>query len=155
MIESGGPSPLWVVASLGCGPGLYKKAGWQAIGSKPVSSTFHGLCISSSLRLLPRVSSSVSFLQWWTVLWNYKVNKPFPSQLACWSWCIVTAIESLTKACWCQHSSYCHDRAGHVLGGIVGRLWNLELEKPLSVEISAIFLWKIRREQCRRWRPGW
>jgi hypothetical protein len=38
-----------VIPGLG-GPGLYKKAAEKAMKSKPVSSTLHGLCISSCLQ---------------------------------------------------------------------------------------------------------
>jgi len=31
-------------------------------------------------------------------MWKCKPNKPFPPQLAFWSWCFVAAVETLTKA---------------------------------------------------------
>lgn len=35
--------------------------------------------------------------QWTTTTWKYRSNKPFPPQLAFWSWCFITAIETLTE----------------------------------------------------------
>jgi len=49
MIDGGGPSSLWVVPALG-GPGFYKLAE-QGMRNKLVSSTLHGLCISSCLHV--------------------------------------------------------------------------------------------------------
>jgi hypothetical protein len=58
VIDGGRPRPLWAgVAHLGGAiPGLVvlgsvRKQAEQAMGSKPVSSTLHGLCISSCLQV--------------------------------------------------------------------------------------------------------
>jgi len=42
---------------------------------------------ASASRFLPWLNSSPDFFQWWTVIWMCKLTKPFPPQLAVWSWC--------------------------------------------------------------------
>jgi hypothetical protein len=58
----------------------------QARASKPVRISLHGFCISSCF--LTCLHSSPDFLWWWTAVWKCKPNKPFPPQLASWSWCL-------------------------------------------------------------------
>lgn len=58
---------LWV-----SGPGLFRKVAGQAKVSKPVSSTFYGLCFSSWLQV-PSLSSCSGF-PWWCTC---KLNNPF------------------------------------------------------------------------------
>jgi len=76
----------------------------QARGSKPASNTLHGLCISSCF--LTCLSSSPDFLWWWTAMWKCKLDKPFPPQLASWSWCLCrnrnpkTQIIFFNFTCW-------------------------------------------------------
>jgi hypothetical protein len=65
--------------------GSIKRQTEQVSGSKPVTS-LHGLCISSCF--LTCLSFSPDFLWWWTAMWKCKLNKPFPPQLASWSWCL-------------------------------------------------------------------
>ena len=45
--------------------------------------------------LAPDFRSCLCFLQWWTTMWKYKPNIPFSPQLTFWSWCFITAIETL------------------------------------------------------------
>jgi hypothetical protein len=40
-------------------------------------------------KFLPCVSSCPDFLWWWTAVWKCMLNKPFPPQIASWSWCLV------------------------------------------------------------------
>ena len=49
-------------------------------------------------KFLPCFSSCPDFLQWWTTMWKYKSDKPFPFQLAFLSWCFITVVENLTKS---------------------------------------------------------
>jgi hypothetical protein len=72
--------------------GSTRKQVEQARDSKPVSSTppWH-------LHQLLSPGSCPDFLQCWTARWKCKPTKPFPPQLAFWSWCAITTIEPLTK----------------------------------------------------------
>jgi len=95
----GGRGSHWVVPSLGCSLGFYKRASWarqgkQARGSKPVSNTLHGLCISSCF--LTCLSFSPDFPWWWTAMWKCELNKPFPPQLALFCAGIGTLSETQT-----------------------------------------------------------
>lgn len=62
----------------GC-PELCKKASCmsKALGSKPVSSVFNGLCISLGLRFLPWVPALIPL----TVIGKYKSSEPFPPRV--------------------------------------------------------------------------
>jgi hypothetical protein len=58
----------------------------QARGSKPAKNIppwpLHQLLLSDLVRFQ-------SWLPWWwTAAWKCKLNKPFPPQLASWSWCL-------------------------------------------------------------------
>jgi hypothetical protein len=70
--------------------GFYKKASWASQG-KQASKQYPSVASVSTpaSRFLPCVSSSPDFLWWWIAMWKSKVNKPFPSHLASWSWCFV------------------------------------------------------------------
>ena len=85
--------PLWVVPSGSLGS--IREQDEQARGSKPVKNIPHGFCISSCF--LTCLSSSPDFLWWWAAVWRYKLNKPFPPQLASLSWCL-----------WQRQKSECH-----------------------------------------------
>jgi hypothetical protein len=65
--------------------GSIRKQAEQARGSKPVTF-LHDLCISSCFQIC--LSSSPNLLWWWTAVWKCKPDKPFPLQLAFWSWCL-------------------------------------------------------------------
>ena len=73
----GGTSPLWVEET----PRMLvlcsvRKQAEQAMRSKAVSSTLHGLCIISSCLQVPAMCEFLSFLQW-TVIWTCKLNNCF------------------------------------------------------------------------------
>lgn len=91
----------------------------QAIGNKAVSGTppwpVRGAAPASGFR--PSLSSCPDFLQYWTAMWTYKVNKPFPPQGAFWSWCLVGATDiprwtdtKRREKCWqgCSHCAFLH-----------------------------------------------
>ena len=66
--------------------GSIREQAEQARGSKPVKNIppwpLHQL-------LLPDLLEFQSWLPWWwTAVWKCKPNKPFPPQLASWSWCL-------------------------------------------------------------------
>ena len=68
-------------------PWFYWKASWASQGKQ--SSKQHPSMTSASApasKFLPCVSSYTDFLWWWTTMWKCKLNKPFLSQLASWSW---------------------------------------------------------------------
>ena len=80
-------------------PGLYKKGSWASQGQQ--ASHQHPSMASASApasRFLPWLSFFPDFLWWWTVLWKYKLSKPFPPQLASWSWCLIAAIKTLRQS---------------------------------------------------------
>ena len=53
----------------------------------------------------------------------------------CLLWCFITAIDTLTRTeAGPRTAWHCCDRPDHVLGRVVEGLWNLGLEKPVSVE---------------------
>jgi hypothetical protein len=73
-----------------------RKQNEQAMGSMQVSST-HSMASASAptTRFLPCLISCPGSFQWWTTLWNFKPDKHFAFQFAIWSWCFITAIETL------------------------------------------------------------
>jgi hypothetical protein len=71
-------------------PGFYKKANWAS--QRKQARRQHPSMASASapaFKFLPYVSSCPDFLWWWKAMWKCKLNKPFPLQLASWSWCFV------------------------------------------------------------------
>ena len=66
--------------------GFYKKASWgsqRKQASKKCPSTASVSAPASEPAWVP------AWLPWWwTAIWKCKLNKPFPSQLASWSWCL-------------------------------------------------------------------
>ena len=84
--------------------GFYKKEGWASQGKPASKQPLHGLCLSPCLQ----VPALLEFLSWLplviTAMWKWKWHKPFPLQLAFWSWCFVVAIETLRQHflhyCW-------------------------------------------------------
>ena len=87
-----GRSPLWVVPLLLRVLGSIRKQAEQARGSKPVSST----CPWPLHQPLPP-GSCPDFLQWSTVLWKCKLDKPLLSPACFWSWCSVIVIVTPTR----------------------------------------------------------
>jgi hypothetical protein len=81
------------------GPGFCEKAGWASHGSKSVSSTppwpLHQFLPPWSCPVWVAVLTSSSDGR--TMSWKYKSNKSFPPQLAFWSWCFFTTMETPTK----------------------------------------------------------
>jgi hypothetical protein len=71
-------------------PGFYKEASWASQG-KQASKHQPSMASASApaSKFLPCVSSSTDCLWWWTAMWKCKLNKPFPPQLASWSWYFV------------------------------------------------------------------
>ena len=70
VIDMGGPSPLWVVLSLGRCSWVCKKVGEQAGGSLPCGFL---------LQFLPWCSCP-ALLWWWMFTWKYQWNKPSSPQ---------------------------------------------------------------------------
>jgi hypothetical protein len=62
--------------------GSIREKAEQARGSKQYVTSLHGLCISSCF--LTCLSSSPDFLGD-DLMWKYRLNKPYPPQLASWS----------------------------------------------------------------------
>ena len=78
--------------------GFRRKQAEQAWRNKPISST----PLWPLRRLLLCLSSCPHFLQWWTVTWKCKLDKPFPPQLAlvqCFSHSIVTETKRVPIMC--------------------------------------------------------
>ena len=66
--------------------GSIREQAEQARGSKPVSNIPPW---PLNQLLLPDLLEFQSWLPWWwTAMWKCKLNKPFPPQLASWSWCL-------------------------------------------------------------------
>jgi hypothetical protein len=86
--------------------GFYKKASWASQGKQSIKQ--HSSMASASL-------SCPEFLWWWTAMWKCKLNKPFPSQLASWSWCFVQEYKPWLR----QLTSWSFS------GGELFILWNL------------------------------
>ena len=66
-------------------PEFYKTASW--VNQRKQASKQHlsvAFVSAPASRFLPCLSSCPDFLQWWTVIWKCKVNKPFPLQVAFW-----------------------------------------------------------------------
>jgi hypothetical protein len=73
-------------------PEFYKKAGWANHGEKAHKQHLSmASALAPASRFLPCLNSCTDFLGWWR--WKCK---PFPPQLL-WSWCFVTAIETLRQ----------------------------------------------------------
>lgn len=73
VIIAGGPIPSWVL--------------WESRLSKPGdrASKQHpsmASVLAPAFRFLPRLSSCLDFLQWWSTLWKCEPNKPFHPQAA-------------------------------------------------------------------------
>jgi hypothetical protein len=82
VIKRGGPIVRGAIPGLVV-LGSRREQAEQAKGSKPVSSTLHGHCISSCF--LTYMSSSPDFLGDEQQCGKCKLNKPFPPQIASWS----------------------------------------------------------------------
>lgn len=63
------------------------------MGNMPVNST--GLGNNSFLQDYSLLEFLSDFLLWWTDQWKCKVNIPFPSLLAFWSWYFIAVMETL------------------------------------------------------------
>ena len=86
IVDKEGPSPSWMVPSMGF---YKKKPGWASYGKQ--ASKQHPFMASASVpasMFLPCFSSCPDYLQWWTVLWKCKSKKPFPPPSFFWLWCI-------------------------------------------------------------------
>lgn len=71
----------------------------KEVGHKEKVSRHHlsmaSVLAAASMLFLPCLRSCLNFLQWWTMIWKHKSNKPFSLQIAL-IWCFTTAIETLT-----------------------------------------------------------
>ena len=80
VIKGRGPSTLGWCHPWTSSTGFYKKARWASQGKQ--ASKLHPSMASESApasKFLPCVSFSPDFLWWWTAMWKYKLNIPFPS----------------------------------------------------------------------------
>jgi hypothetical protein len=94
VIKGGGPMVGGAIPGLTV-LGSIRKQAVQARGSKPISNIPPWLLYQR----LPYVSSCPDFLRWWTAMWKCKLNKPFPPQLASWSWCFVQEDKPQLRHC--------------------------------------------------------
>lgn len=78
------------------GTGFYKNSGWTGHGKQILSTSLHDLCIISCL-YVPCMNHCPEFTQWRIIIWCFKSNKPFPSELALWLCCFIRAIGTLRQ----------------------------------------------------------
>lgn len=147
MIDVGRPSPLWVVASLVWWYWVLQERSL----SKPISSTpsrpLYDLLPPDSL---PYLSTCPDSLLWWSAIWKYKPNILFSPQLAFWSCCFITAIETVTKTARYQGACRIILTVLRVLVFSWGKLEPQENCEQIRTEFSKVPSFKLCGERLRK-----
>lgn len=79
------------------GLGFYKNGGWASCWKQASKQHASMASVSTASRFLPCWSSYPNFLLWWTMMWKFKLNRPFPPEVAFGHGYFITAIVILAK----------------------------------------------------------